>query len=95
MCCCSPTKPAAAISKSGKNPHLHLLHDLLAEGADFGGAGDGHVLGALVLAGHTVEGRWVVLHVVVQVRLKAQSIILNTQDDSGALCWAPAKLQPG
>ena len=29
---------------------LHLLHHLLAEAADLGGALDGHVLGALVTA---------------------------------------------
>ena len=34
---------------------LHLLHHLLAEAADLGGAGDSHVLGRLVLAGDTVE----------------------------------------
>ena len=51
--------------------HLHLLHDLLPEGAHLGGAGDGHVLGALVLAGDAVECRGVLLHVVAQVRLEA------------------------
>ena len=49
--------------------HLNLLHDLLPEGAHLGGAGDGHVLGALVLAGDAVERRGVLLHVVAQVRL--------------------------
>lgn len=50
-------------------PHLHFLDHLLAERADLGGAGDGHVLGALVLAGDTIKGCGVVLHVVIQVRL--------------------------
>lgn len=52
------------------SPHLNLLNHLLAKGADLGGAGDCHVLRALVLAGHTVEGRGVVLHVIIQVRLE-------------------------
>lgn len=52
------------------HPHLHLLDHLLAEGADLGGAGDGHVLRALVLAGDAVEGSGVVLHVMIQVRLE-------------------------
>ena len=32
------------IISSREDPHLHLLDNLLAEGADLGGAGDGHVL---------------------------------------------------
>lgn len=52
------------------SPHLNLLNHLLAKGADLGGAGDCHVLRALVLAGHTVEGCGVVLHVIIQVRLE-------------------------
>lgn len=51
------------------HPHLHFLDHLLAERANLCGAGDGHVLGALVLAGDTIEGCGVVLHVVIQVRL--------------------------
>lgn len=50
-------------------PHLNFLNHLLAERADLGRAGDGHVLGALILAGDTIEGCGVVLHVVIQVRL--------------------------
>ena len=34
--------------------YLYFLHHLLAEGAHLGGAGDDHVLGALVLAGITL-----------------------------------------
>lgn len=49
--------------------HLHFLHHLLAEGADLGGAGDAHVLRALVLAGDAVEGRRVLRRAVIQVRL--------------------------
>lgn len=51
-------------------PYLHFLHHLLAEGADLGGAGDDHVLGALVLAGDAIEGAALVLNVGVEVCLE-------------------------
>ena len=60
--------------------YLHLLHHLLAKGAHLGGAGDGHVLGALVLARHAVERPGVILHVAVQVCLGWGS---NTGQGSG------------
>ena len=50
--------------------YLYFLHHLLAEGAHLGGAGDDHVLGALVLAGHPVEGAALVFHVGVEVCLE-------------------------
>lgn len=68
-CMCDRTINAEFTTAIWIHPHLHLFDHLLAEGADLGGAGDGHVLGALVLAGDTVEGCGVVLHVVIQVRL--------------------------
>ena len=46
---------------------LDLLDDLLAEGAHLGGAGDGHVLVALVLRRHGVEGAGVLVDVGAQV----------------------------
>ena len=50
--------------------YLHFLHHLLAEGADLGGDGDGHVLSAAVLAADAVERPGPVLHpTAVQVRL--------------------------
>ena len=50
--------------------YLYFLDHLLAEGADFGGYGDGHVLKAAVLAAHAVEGAGTVRHpTAVQVRL--------------------------
>lgn len=61
--------PGVHRSTTRTRPHLYFLDHLLAEGADLGGAGDGHVLRALVLAGDAVEGRGVVLHVMIQVRL--------------------------
>lgn len=54
----------------GSVAYLHFLHHLLAEGAHLGGAGDDHVLGALVLAGHPVEGAALILHVGVEVCLE-------------------------
>ena len=46
---------------------LHLLHDLLPEAADLGGALDGHVLGALVtaiitdkLSGRVMTELWII-----------------------------------
>lgn len=70
----NPTSTALIIITSGSFQtwsHLHLLDDLLAEGAHLGGASDGHVLGALVLAGDAVERCGVLLHTVAQVRLDA------------------------
>lgn len=75
------------------HPHLHLLDHLLAKGADFGGAGDGHVLRALVLAGDAVERCRVVLHVA-QVRLQAaeQKHDLKPLMVNSALCWQKQSL---
>lgn len=61
-----PPLPDAA----GHGTHLHLLHDLLAEGAHLGGDCDGHVLCTAVLAADTIEGPWPVLDRAVQIRLE-------------------------
>jgi hypothetical protein len=49
--------------------HLHLLDDLLAKGAHLSWAGDCHVLGALILTGHSIESPHFILNVAVQVSL--------------------------
>lgn len=51
--------------------HLHFLHHLFAEWADFGWDGDGHVLSAAVLTADTVERARPVLNAtVIQIRLR-------------------------
>ena len=46
---------------------LYFLHNLFAKGADFGGAGDDHVLRTLILTGDTIKRAAFVLDVGVQV----------------------------
>lgn len=50
--------------------YLNFLHHLLAERTDLRGAGDDHVLGALVLAGDPIEGAAFILDVGVEVCLE-------------------------
>lgn len=54
--------------------HLNFLHHLFPEGADLCGAGNGHVLWALVLTGHAVESPRILLDVAVQVGLRTHQI---------------------
>lgn len=70
-------------TKAPAGTHLHFLHHLLAEGADLGGAGDGHVLRALVLAAHAVEARRLLRRVVVQIRLTGKQEKKNHMIQSG------------
>lgn len=54
-----------------EHAHLHFLHHLFAEWADFGWDGDGHVLSAAVLTADPVERARPVLNAtVIQIRLR-------------------------
>lgn len=67
--------------------HLQFLHHLLAEGADLGGAGDGHVLRTLVLAGHPIEGAALILDVGVEVCLEGDKGRPRRGGNSEVPCW--------
>lgn len=43
-----------------RQAYLHFLDDLLAKGAHFSGATNGHVVVAFILTGDTVEGAWII-----------------------------------
>lgn len=49
--------------------HLYFFNHLFSKRANFGRAGDGHILRALVLTGHTVKPSRILLDVTVQVSL--------------------------
>lgn len=54
--------------------YLYFLYNLFAERTNFGGAGDGHVLRALVLTAHSIEAPRFIQNVAVQVRLRTNKI---------------------
>ena len=87
----SPGRRGATVWRPGGRAavraHLHLLHHLLAKGADLGGAGDGHVLGTLVLAGHPVEGAALILDVGVEVCLEGDKGRPRRGGNSEGPCW--------
>ncbi len=55
--------------------YLHFLNDLFAKRANLCGAGDGHVLRALVLTAHSIKSPSFVLNVAVQVSLWSNEIV--------------------